>query len=142
MSPYRSLDRFYYPQAQSYSAALCEIQLGRKRSHWMWYIFPQLRGLVHSRLAMFYGIADIGEAQAYLADPVLGPRLLEISRALLDLPTNDPLAVLGSPDNLKLRSCMTLFREADPTQPVFQAVLDKFYGGEPCHRTLAMLQHD
>ena len=139
MSPHRSLVRFHQPQAQSYNAALCEIQLGRKRTHWMWFIFPQLRGLGESYYAHFYGIADLAEARAYLADPVLGPRLVEISHALLDLSTNDPYAVFGTPDNLKLCSCMTLFREADPTQPVFQAVLDKYYGGEPCQHTLMLL---
>ena len=133
------LSRFHRAQTFDYNVALTEIQLGRKRSHWMWYIFPQLRALGRSQFSLYYGIADIREARAYLQDPVLGPRLMEICQALLELTACDPLEVLGYPDNLKLRSCMTLFREADPSIGVFQDVLNKFYAGAPCTRTLHIL---
>lgn len=123
-----------------YDRALAEIRAGRKQSHWMWYIFPQLTGLGRSETARFYGIRDLGEAVAYLAHPVLGPRLREISAALLELESCDALAVMGSPDHFKLRSCMTLFLAADPTAEVFQHVLDKFYQGRPDGRTLGLLQ--
>ena len=118
------LDRFVKAQAYDYDAALREIRSGRKRSHWMWYIFPQLQGLGFSSTAQYYGIRDLEEAKAYIAHPVLGPRLKEISEALLGLDTRDPSAVMGYPDDLKLRSCMTLFELAAPEQP----------GNDPCIR--------
>ncbi len=133
------LSRFHKAQAYDYDTALAEIRSGRKRSHWIWYIFPQLRGLGYSSTAAYYGIEDLGEAKAYLADPVLRDRLLEISGALLELDSSDPGRVMGYPDDLKLRSCMTLFSVADPDCPVFQAVLDKFFRGQPDTQTLAML---
>ena len=129
------LSRFHRAQARDYDTALAEIRAGRKRSHWMWYIFPQIRGLGYSSTAQFYAIEDLNEARAYLADPVLGPRLKEITGALLELPGSDPTAVLGYPDDLKLQSCMTLFELADPDCPLFPAVLDKFYGGRRDGRT-------
>lgn len=132
------LQRFIGAQESSYSVALEEIRGGCKRSHWMWYIFPQLAALGHSHYAKYYGIADIGHARAYLAHPVLGPRLREISAALLSVGGNDPLAVMGYPDNLKLRSCMTLFDRLEPNG-VFRAVLDKFYGGRGDELTLGLL---
>ena len=134
-----SLERFVRAQEHSYDAALREIRGGRKRSHWMWYIFPQIAGLGMSSTAQYYAIYDLTEAEEYLAHPILGPRLLEISRALLALDTSDADAVFGWPDNLKLRSSMTLFHCADPDCPVFQQVLDKFFGGRPDERTLAIL---
>ena len=133
------LARFVKAQEGDYARALREIQSGRKRSHWMWYIFPQLRGLGFSSTAQFYGIRDLEEAVAYMAHPVLGPRLVEISEALLALETNDPGRVLGYPDDLKLRSCMTLFELAAPEQPVFGRVLEKFYAGRRDPRTLELL---
>ena len=134
-----SLERFVRAQEHSYDAALREIRGGRKRSHWMWYIFPQIAGLGMSSTAQYYAIYDLTEAEEYMAHPILGPRLLEISRALLALDTSDADAVFGWPDNLKLRSSMTLFHCADPDCPVFQQVLDKFFGGRPDERTLAIL---
>ena len=134
-----SLERFVRAQEHSYDAALREIRGGRKRSHWMWYIFPQIAGLGMSSTAQYYAIYDLTEAEEYLAHPILGPRLLEISRALLALDTSDADAVFGWPDNLKLRSSMTLFHCADPDCPVFQQVLDKFFAGRPDERTLAIL---
>ena len=134
-----SLDRFLKAQAGSYDAALREICNGRKQSHWMWYIFPQIQGLGMSSTAQYYAIADLDEAKAYLAEPTLRARLLEISEALLTLQTNDPTAVMGWPDDLKLRSSMTLFAEAEPECAVFQKVLDKYYGGSKDPRTLRIL---
>lgn len=96
----------------------------------MWFIFPQLRGLGHSNMAWFYGIENLEEARAYLAHPVLGSRLREISTELLKLPESNAGMILGWTDSLKLKSCMTLFAMADPSEPVFCQVLDKFYGGE------------
>lgn len=132
------LSRFHRAQARDYDTALAEIRSGRKRSHWMWYIFPQIAGLGFSSTAAFYAIRDLDEARAYLADPVLRGRLLEISGALLELPGSDPGAVMGYPDDLKLRSSMTLFALAEPDCPVFPAVLDKFYGGRRDERTVAL----
>ena len=133
------LSRFLEAQKNSYDTALREIRAGRKRSHWMWYIFPQIRGLGYSAMAQHYAIRDLEEAREYLQHPVLGPRLIEISEALLALDETDPWRVMGSPDDLKLRSCMTLFQSAAPDQPVFGKVLDKFYGGQPDGRTLEIL---
>lgn len=132
------LDRFLTAQERSYDAALSEIKNGRKRSHWMWYIFPQIAGLGMSSTAQYYSIADIDEAREYITHPVLGARLLEISRALLTLDTGDATAVMGYPDDLKLRSSMTLFAQVSE-DPVFNAVIDKFYGGRPDTRTLHIL---
>lgn len=132
------LDRFLTAQERSYDAALSEIKNGRKRSHWMWYIFPQIAGLGMSSTAQYYSIADIDEAREYITHPVLGARLLEISRALLTLDSSDATAVMGYPDDLKLRSSMTLFAQVSE-DPVFNAVIDKFYGGRPDTRTLHIL---
>ena len=133
-----SLERFLVAQEYSYDTALREIRAGRKRSHWMWYIFPQIAGLGMSYTAQLYAIADINEARQYIEHPVLGVRLMEISRALLTLESSDATAVMGYPDDLKLRSCMTLFAQVSD-DPVFPAVLDKFYGGRADTRTLSIL---
>lgn len=134
------LSRFKKAQEQDYAEALCEIQKGHKQSHWIWYIFPQIAGLGRSGTAEYYAIRDLGEAKAYLADDTLRAHLLEISNALLTLESNDAEEVMGWPDNLKLRSSMTLFHEADPEEEVFQQVLDKFYGGVSDQRTLQILK--
>jgi uncharacterized protein (DUF1810 family) len=134
-----SLKRFTEAQARNYQDALAEIKSSRKRTHWMWYVFPQIQGLGLSETARFYALEDKREAAAYLAHPVLGRRLLEISKALLDLPSNDPQAILGSPDDLKLKSCMTLFAALQGADPVFQQVLDKFYRGARDEKTLRIL---
>ena len=133
------LERFVKAQAYDYDTALREIRGGRKRSHWMWYIFPQLQGLGFSSTAQYYGIRDLEEAKDYMEHPVLGARLAEISEALLALETSDPSAVMGYPDDLKLRSCMTLFELAAPEQPVFARVLEKYYSGRRDRRTLELL---
>ena len=133
-----SLSRFHEAQRRDYAQALSEIRAGRKRSHWIWYIFPQIRGLGYSSTSQYYAIRDLDEAKAYLADPVLRARLLEISEALLALPCSDPSEVMGYPDDLKLKSSMTLFELAEPECPVFGAVLDKFFGGRRDERTVAL----
>ena len=135
----RGLDKYVSAQARDYDDALREIRGGRKRSHWIWYIFPQLDGLGYSPTAQYYGIRDLEQAKDYMAHPVLGPRLVEISEALLALPSSDPGAVMGYPDDLKLCSTMTLFELAAPDQPVFGKVLDKFYGGRRDPLTLRLL---
>lgn len=123
------LERFVQAQADSYVHALREIKSGRKTSHWMWYIFPQLSGLGHSQTARYYAIRDRAEAEAYLAHPVLGKRLLEISSELLKLESSDATAVMGWPDDLKLKSSMTLFNLVS-REPVFRQVLEKYFRGE------------
>ena len=134
-----NLSRFVQAQSTQYQQALREIQNGRKQTHWMWYIFPQLRQLGRSSMAHFYGIENREEAMAYLAHPILGPRLVEISRALMELQEQDPLTVMGSPDHMKLRSCMTLFALLPGADPVFQAVLQKYFGGRQDRKTLVLL---
>ena len=132
------LNRFISAQERSYDAALREIKAGHKRTHWMWYIFPQIAGLGFSSTAQFYAISSMQEAKDYYAHPVLGKRLVEISEALLALGTSDAGAVMGYPDDLKLRSSMTLFLAASG-DAVFQRVLDKFYSGKPDSKTLSIL---
>lgn len=134
------LSRFIRAQESDYRQALAEIRNGRKNSHWIWYIFPQLKGLGHSPMSEYYGIQDLNEAKAYLADPILGARLKELCQALLSLETNDALQVMGCPDNIKLRSSMTLFDAATESEDVFQRVLDKFFDGEKDRITLGMLR--
>lgn len=136
------LQRFIDAQRNDYEQALQEVKSGRKRTHWMWYIFPQIHGLGMTPISDYYSIRSLREAKDYLKDPVLGARLVEISKALLELNTSDPHAVFGSPDDLKLRSCMTLFERADPQNPVFGDVLDKYYIGERDQRTLEILDED
>ena len=133
-----SLEHFVEAQNGSYATALSEIEAGRKRSHWMWYIWPQLKGLGHSPMAQHYGIADAAEARAYLAHPSLGPRLVEISRAMLAHRERAREEVLGGIDALKLRSSATLFAAQPGADPVFAEILDAFYDG-PDERTLALL---
>ena len=130
-----NLERFKNAQASSYDNALREVRHGRKTSHWMWYIFPQVRGLGRSSTADFYGISGKEEARAYLADPVLGARLHEISEALLELEDKDAGKIFGFPDELKLRSSMTLFAEVSGPDSVFQQVLDAYYHGKKDERT-------
>ena len=137
--PPNPLSRFVEAQATVYDTALAELNRGQKASHWMWFVFPQIAGLGHSPTARFYAIADLDEARAYLAHPVLGPRLVEAVEAILALPGRDANAVFGSPDDLKLRSSLTLFRAAAPDEPVFQQALDKYFGGEADPLTLARL---
>jgi uncharacterized protein (DUF1810 family) len=134
-----NLERFINAQRTDYAVALAEIRRGKKESHWMWYIFPQALGLGYTSTSILYGIKDLNEATAYLNHAVLGNRLIEISNALLQLETDDARKVFGSPDNLKLRSSMTLFSLVPNADKVFQAVLDKFFGGKKDERTLQLL---
>lgn len=134
------LKRFKDAQARDYATALAEVKKGRKRSHWMWYIFPQLAGLGATDTSRHYAIKNLQEATDYLTDQELGYRLTEICKALLALETDDAHAIFGSPDDLKLRSCMTLFDAVPATFPVFAQVLDKFYNGKRDERTLQLLQ--
>lgn len=133
------LDRFVSAQRDTYDRALAEIRAGRKRTHWMWFVFPQLAGLGRSATAAYYALSGLAEAAAYLAHPVLGPRLVAISRALLDLPAPDPTAVFGYPDDLKLHSCMTLFAQVHGADAVFGAVLAACFAGRPDDATLRLL---
>jgi uncharacterized protein (DUF1810 family) len=135
------LDRFVDAQdrAGTYAAALRELRAGRKRSHWMWFVFPQLAGLGRSPMAQVYALSSLDEARAYLAHPVLGARLQECVAALLEHTDSTAEQVLGGIDALKLRSSMTLFARAAPDEPAFTAVLDAFYGGETDPRTDALL---
>jgi uncharacterized protein (DUF1810 family) len=134
-----NLERFIDAQRTDYAIALTEIKRGKKESHWMWYIFPQLLGLGYTSVSILYAIKDIKEATAYLNHEILGKRLIEISNALLQLETNDASKVFGSPDNMKLRSSMTLFSLVPGADKVFQAVLDKFFNGKKDERTLQLL---
>ena len=123
------LERFLKAQEGVYPYALQEMKNGSKETHWMWFIFPQLKSLGRSDTAIYYGIENIEEAKAYLAHPILGMRLREISAALLTIENNDPLELMGYPDNLKLCSSMTLFSRATEDNSIFVKVIYKFYGG-------------
>ncbi|GAB2470937.1 hypothetical protein GCM10011375_38390 [Hymenobacter qilianensis] len=142
MSQPTSLQRFLDAQASTYPGALAELQRGRKHSHWMWFIFPQLQGLGRSATAQYYALRNGEEARAYAQHPELGSRLLHCCAVLLALPSNDATQVLGSPDDVKLRSCMTLFDAVCPQQPIFQQILDKFFRGQPDAQTLRLLYPD
>lgn len=133
------LSRFIQAQQCNYKTALAEIKSEQKRTHWMWYIFPQLKGLGKSATSEYYGIQNLDEAKAFLQDKTLGVHLLEISNALLCLDCDDARILMGSPDNIKLKSCMTLFSVAAPQEQVFKAVLEKFFHGKPDYRTLRLL---
>jgi uncharacterized protein (DUF1810 family) len=135
------LQRFVDAQddLRTYDTALAELRAGRKRSHWMWFVLPQLAGLGMSSTAQHFGIHGLAEARAYLAHPVLGPRLRDCARALADLDTADPVAVLGPVDALKLRSSMTLFARAEPGEPVFRQVLEQYYDGAEDPATVSLL---
>jgi uncharacterized protein (DUF1810 family) len=135
------LERFVRAQDDggTYEAAVAELRSGRKRSHWMWFVFPQVAGLGSSPMAQQFALSGLDEARAYLAHPVLGPRLVEAARALTGLPGGDPVAVLGPVDALKLRSSMTLFAHAAGGEPVFADVLAQYYGGAEDPATLSRI---
>ncbi len=133
------LTRFIKAQEVSYQDALEEIRQGMKQSHWMWFIFPQIDGLGRSETARYYAIKDIEEARQYLKHPILGKNLIEISKALLEVESDDASYVMGFPDDMKLKSSMTLFLEADPECTVFQQVLDKYFAGEKDQNTLKLI---
>ncbi len=133
------LQRFVDAQAPLWDGVLAELRAGRKRTHWMWFVFPQLRGLGRSAMAQHFGLASLAEARAYLAHPLLGARLREATDAILGLADRDAHAIFGSPDDLKLRSCLTLFRQAQGEGGVFARALQKYFGGEPDPATLQLL---
>ena len=133
------LNRFLKAQELMYPWALREIKNGRKQTHWMWFIFPQLKALGQSNTALYYGIEDLDEAKQYLAHPVLGTRLKEISKVLLNLKTNDPYRVMGDIDGMKLCSSMTLFAEVEGYDSVFGKVIDKYYNGNKDMNTIHIL---
>ena len=133
------LERFVRAQAGDYEQALAEIKSGRKRSHWMWYIFPQYAGLGFSSMSQLYAIGSLGEARAYLAHPVLGPRLVECAEAMCAIENRSATEVLGYPDDVKLKSSATLFAQVSPEESVFHRILDKYYGGQRDGRTLELI---
>jgi len=137
------LERFVTAQAPAFDRAVIELNAGRKRSHWMWFVFPQLRGLGFSSTARFYGIASLAEARAYLAHPVLGPRLETCTRSVLALQGRSLHDIFGSPDDMKFGSCMTLFLHAasEEQTDLFRAAIERYCGGED-ERTLELLEAD
>ncbi|TFV47804.1 DUF1810 domain-containing protein [Blastococcus sp. TF02A-35] len=139
MSDPHDLQRFVDAQRDTYDQALSELRAGQKRTHWMWFVFPQVAGLGRSGMAQRFAVADLDEARAYVAHPVLGRRLVECARALTALDVDDPVAVMGPVDAVKLRSSMTLFAHAAPDQPVFREVLDHYFAGEEDDATTSRL---
>lgn len=135
------LKRFLDAQANDFATALAEIERGIKQSHWMWYIFPQIKGLGYSETARFYAIKDRAEAELYLAHPVLGARLVRISEALLKIKGKTANQIFGSPDDVKLKSSMTLFGALDDTNPVFQLILDEYFNGAKDDKTLELIDN-
>jgi uncharacterized protein (DUF1810 family) len=138
MSKETNLERFIDAQERSYQIALSEIKNGRKQSHWMWYIFPQVQGLGFSETSKFYAIKNIDEAKEFLLHPVLGNRLVNLCNELLKLESDNANSIFGSPDDLKLKSSMTLFSSLN-INPVFQMVLDKFFNGKGDNKTLELI---
>ena len=134
-----NLPRFVDAQATVYADVLDELRAGQKATHWMWFIFPQLQELGRSAIAKHYGITSLAEALAYLEHPLLGQRLLECTGLMLAARGKSALEILGSPDDLKFRSCMTLFMAARPDLPVWQAALDQYFGGEADAATVSLL---
>lgn len=137
--PY-NLKRFVAAQDSVFDTVLAELKEGQKRSHWMWFVFPQLRGLGHSPTAQFYGIASIEEARAYLQDDVLGPRLTLCTQTVLDGQAQLLIDIFGTPDDLKFRSSMTLFEAAAPKEDIFGRALDTFCSGDRDERTLNLVK--
>ncbi|MDE5861686.1 MAG: DUF1810 domain-containing protein [Ruminococcus sp.] len=133
------MEKFLKAQENSYNIALNEIKNGRKKSHWIWYIFPQLAELGHSPTAKHYGIKDIHEAKQYLENDILRSRLIEISEALFQI-DDTAINIFGYTDAMKVRSCMTLFHMADPSEEIFINVIDKFYGGKYDNMTLDIIK--
>jgi uncharacterized protein (DUF1810 family) len=132
-----NLQRFVDAQAHVYQAVVEELRAGRKRSHWMWFVFPQIRGLGHSPMAQRFAIASLAEARAYLGHPVLGPRLRECTQLVIDVEGRTALEIFGSPDDIKFRSSMTLFSLAAPDEPLFKTALTKYFSAGPDPETLA-----
>jgi uncharacterized protein (DUF1810 family) len=137
----KDLGRFLMAQEGSYEQALFEIKSGNKRSHWMWFIFPQFKGLGYSERSKYYAINDLEEARSYLYHPILGLRLRSITKELLVLNENNAHKVFGNPDDVKLKSSMTLFAAIDSSQPsIFKLVLEKYFQGETDEKTLTLIK--
>ncbi len=136
--PY-GLSRFVQAQSGIYDQALHEIRQGRKRSHWMWFVFPQVAGLGMSSTSQHYAIQSVAEAEAYLSHPTLGPRLRECTEAVLAVDGRSAREIFGTPDDLKLRSCATLFARVSPAGSIFHQLLDKYFQGDPDPKTLGLL---
>jgi uncharacterized protein (DUF1810 family) len=136
--PY-DLERFVQAQAADYDRALRELRAGKKESHWMWYVFPQLEGLGHSSMSRHYAIKSVAEGRAYLRHPVLGSRLLECANALLNIDGRSAREILGSPDDMKLHSSATLFAHVSDDDDVFRKLLEKYFDNEPDQNTLRLL---
>jgi uncharacterized protein (DUF1810 family) len=134
------LNRFVRAQEADYVGALAEIRSGRKRSHWMWYVFPQFAGLGLSAMSQRYAINSLAEARAYLAHPILGPRLIEIADAVLNVQGRTAHEIFGSPDDLKLSSSATLFALVSPADSVFQRIIDKYFDGSRDEQTVALVR--
>ena len=134
------LQRFVNPHKEDFEIALAEIKAGRKRSHWMWYIFPQIKGLGFSETSRYYALESIEEAKEFLHHPILGKNLLTITSELLTLNTTNARLIFGTPDDMKLFSSMTLFSLISPTNPIFIQVLEKFFNGEKDERTIQLLK--
>ena len=134
------LARFLDAQQNSYASALSELRSGKKQSHWIWYVFPQLKGLGLSSASQKYGLASLAEARAYLADPILGDRLREATQAILAHDSVSATGVLGELDALKFKSCITLFSRAAPSELIFKQALARFFAGQPDQRTLELLE--
>ena len=140
-----SLNRFLEAQnsrryGSSYEEAFAEIRKGRKITHWIWYVFPQLRGIGKSEKSFFFGLEDMAEAEIYLTHETLGTRLREITTALLDLPETNILKIMSGVDAVKLRSCMTLFAQTENAPKIFEEVLEKYFGGKKDEKTLSILK--
>ena len=139
MTPLVELHRFIEAQDGVLAHVRAELAAGRKRSHWMWFVFPQLDGLARSETARFYALHSLDEARAYLAHPILGPRLLDCTALVNAVEGRSIHQILGSPDDLKFHSCMTLFAAADPSEPAFRQALQKYYGGARDEGTTRLL---
>ena len=133
------LERFISAQYGIYEQALAELEAGRKRSHWMWFVFPQFLGLGASHMSRTYAIRSVAEAAAYLADPTLGPRLLRCTQAMLSVKGKSAHEILGYPDDLKFHSCMTLFAAVSSRGSVFHIALEHFFEGSPDRKTMVLL---
>ena len=133
------LNRFVEAQNPVYAQVCAELAAGAKRSHWMWFVFPQLRGLGHSAMAVHYGLASAAEARSYWQHPLLGARLKECTQLVLAVQRKSALEIFGTPDDMKFRSCMTLFAHSAAGEPVFLGALARYFAGKPDERTLALL---
>jgi uncharacterized protein (DUF1810 family) len=134
------LNRFLQAQQNDYGSALAEIRAGRKTAHWMWFIFPQFRGLGFSATSQHFAIKSLEEAESYLAHPILGPRLLECCEALMEIEGRTAQQIFGSPDDVKLKSCATLFARASAPDSVFERLLEKYFDGQSDAKTLELLE--